>query len=90
MLALFASALGATLYQTRGAVGLQQRVPRELLGRTTAVVRFALNTGMLLGAIAAVSLVQPLGWQPTVLIVCAAGATLLFFTGVSEGRPATR
>ena len=41
--------------------------------------------GMLLGAIAAVSLVQPLGWESTVLIVCAPGATLLFVTAVSEG-----
>ena len=82
---LFLSAVGATLYQTRGAVGLQQRVPRELLGRTTAVERFAGYLGMLLGAIAAVSLVQPLGWESTVLIVCAAGATLLFVIAVSEG-----
>jgi MFS family permease len=84
MLMLFLSAMGATLYQTRGSVGLQQRVPRQLLGRATAVVRFALNTGMLLGAIAAVSLVRPLGWQSTVLIVCAVGAALLFITAVSE------
>jgi MFS family permease len=82
---LFLSAVGSTLYQTRGAVGLQQRVPRELLGRTTAVERFAGYLGMLLGAIAAVSLVQPLGWESTVLIVCAAGATLLFIIAVSEG-----
>ncbi|MHB8489507.1 MAG: MFS transporter [Candidatus Dormibacteria bacterium] len=82
---LFLSAIGATLYQTRGAVGLQQRVPRELLGRTMAVERFAGYLGMLLGAIAAVCLVQPLGWESTVLIVCAAGATLLFVTAVSEG-----
>ncbi len=61
MALLFISAVGATLYQTRGAVGLQQRMPRELLGRTMAVVRFAGYLGMLLGAIAAVSLVQPLG-----------------------------
>jgi MFS family permease len=81
---LFLSAVGATLYQTRGAIGLQQRVPRELLGRTTAVVRFAGYLGMLLGAIAAVSLVQPFGWESTVLIVCAVGATLLFITAVSE------
>ena len=40
---------------------------------------------MLLGAVAAVSLVQPLGWEATVLIVCAVGATLLFVTAVSEG-----
>lgn len=81
---LFVSAVGATLYQTRGAVGLQQRVPRELLGRTTAVERFAGYLGMLFGAIAAVSLVQPFGWESTVLIVCAVGATLLFITAVSE------
>jgi MFS family permease len=81
---LFLSAVGATLYQTRGAVGLQQRVPRELLGRTTAVERFAGYLGMLFGAIAAVSLVQPFGWESTVLIVCAVGATLLFITAVSE------
>ncbi len=82
---LFLSAVGATLYQTRGTVGLQQRVPREFLGRTMAVERFAGYLGMLLGAIAAVSLVQPLGWEATVLIVCAAGATVLFVTAVSEG-----
>ncbi|MGA8521665.1 MAG: MFS transporter [Candidatus Dormiibacterota bacterium] len=82
---LFLSAVGATLYQTRGTVGLQQRVPRELLGRTMAVERFAGYLGMLLGAIAAVLLVQPLGWEATVLIVCAVGATLLFVTAVSEG-----
>ena len=81
---LFVCAVGSTLYQTRGAVGLQQRVPRELLGRTSAVIRFAGYLGMVLGAVAAVSLVQPLGWESTVLIVCAVGATLLFITAVSE------
>ncbi len=81
---LFASGLGATLYQTRGVIGVQQRVPSELLGRTMAVIRSAQYGGMLLGAIAALALVQPLGWQATVLIVCAVGATFLFFTAVSE------
>jgi predicted MFS family arabinose efflux permease len=84
MVMLFLSGLGATLYQTRGAVGLQQRVARDLLGRTNAVIRFALYSGMLLGAIAAVSLVRSLGWEATVLIVCSLGATLLFITAVSE------
>jgi MFS family permease len=88
MALLFVSGAGGTLYQTRGAVGLQQRTPRELVGRTTAVVRFGGYLGMLLGAVAAVSLVQPLGWEATVLIVCAVGATLLFVTAVSESRPA--
>lgn len=82
---LFISAVGSMLYQTRGAVGMQQRVPRELLGRTMAVGRFAVYLGMLLGAIAALSLVQPLGWQSTVLIVCAVGAAVLFVAAVSEG-----
>jgi MFS family permease len=86
MALLFVSGAGATLYQTRGAVGLQQRTPRELVGRTSAVVRFGGYLGMLFGAIAAVSLVQPLGWEATVLIVCAVGATLLFATAVTEGR----
>ena len=88
MALLFVSGVGGTLYQTRGAVGLQQRTPRELVGRTSAVVRFGGYLGMLLGAVAAVSLVQPLGWEATVLIVCAVGATLLFVTAVSESRPA--
>jgi hypothetical protein len=88
MLLLFVSGIGATLYQTRGAVGLQQRTPRQLLGRTTAVVRFGGYLGMLLGAIAALSLVGAIGWEATVLIVCAVGATLLFVTAVSETRPA--
>jgi MFS family permease len=87
MLMLFLSGLGASFYQTRGAVGLQQRVPRDMLGRTNAVIRSALFSGMLLGAIAAVSLVRALGWQSTVLIVCASGATLLFVTAVSEAGP---
>jgi predicted MFS family arabinose efflux permease len=86
MLLLFVSSFGATLYQTRGIVGLQQRVARDALGRANGVIGFAVYVGMLLGAVAAVSLVQPLGWESTVLTVCAASATLLFFTAVSEGR----
>ncbi|MGA7987609.1 MAG: MFS transporter [Candidatus Dormiibacterota bacterium] len=87
---LFASGIGAALYQTRGVVGLQQRVPQELLGRTMAVIRSAQYVGMLSGALAAVFIVQPLGWEATVLIVCALGAMLLFFTAVTEGRGAPR
>ncbi len=73
---LFLSSLGGVLYQVRGSIGLQQRVPTELLGRVNAVIRFALYAGMLAGAVAAAILVQPLGWQATVLIV-AIGAFLL-------------
>jgi MFS family permease len=86
---LFISGVGAASYQTRGVIGLQQRVPAELVGRTMAVIRSAQYIGMLFGAIAAVSLVGPLGWQAAVLIVCAVGATLLFVTAVSEGSPST-
>lgn len=86
MLLLFVSSSGATLYQTRGMVGLQQRVAPDLLGRASAVIGFAVYVGMLLGALGALVLVQPLGWESTVLTVCAASATLLFFTAVSEGR----
>jgi MFS family permease len=89
MLLLFTSSFGATLYQTRGTVGLQQRVPTGALARANAVIGFAIYVGMLAGAVAALALVQPLGWQSTVLVVCAASATLLFFTGVSEGRRST-
>ena len=86
MLLLFISSSGATLYQTRGMVGLQQRVAPDLLGRASAVIGFAVYVGMLLGAVSALALVEPLGWESTVLTVCAASATLLFFTAVSEGR----
>lgn len=86
VLVLFLSGIGASSYQTRGVIGLQQRVPRELVGRTMAVIRSAQYVGMLLGAIAAVCLVGPLGWEATVLIVCAVGGTLLFVTAVSESR----
>jgi len=89
MLLLFASSFGATLYQTRGTVGLQQRVPPGALARANAVIGFAIYVGMLAGAVATLALVQPLGWQSTVLVVCAASATLLFFTAVSEGRRST-
>jgi predicted MFS family arabinose efflux permease len=89
MLLLFMSSFGATLYQTRGTVGLQQRVSSDVLGRASAVIGLSVYVGMLLGALAALSLVQPLGWESTVLVVCAASATLLFFTGVSEGRRST-
>jgi MFS family permease len=85
VLLLFMSGIGAASYQTRGIIGLQQRVPQALVGRTMAVIRSAQYVGMLLGAIAAVSLVGPLGWEASLLIVCAVGATVLFVTAVSEG-----
>ena len=74
---LFLSSLGGILYQVRGSIGLQQRVPTHLLGRVTGVMRSALYIGMLIGAITAAVLVQPLGWQATVLIMAVAALTLL-------------
>lgn len=86
ILLLFLSSFGATLYQTRGAVGLQQRVARDALGRASAVIGLAIYVGMLLGAVAALALVSAIGWEATVLIVCAASATVLFIAAVSESR----
>jgi predicted MFS family arabinose efflux permease len=87
MLLLFLSSFGATLYQTRGMVGLQQRVPREALGRASSVITFAISTGMVIGAVTATALVEAVGWEGTVLIVCACSAVFLFVAAVSEEGP---
>jgi predicted MFS family arabinose efflux permease len=86
LLLLCVSSFGATLYQTRGGVGMQQRIAADALGRTSAVIGFAVYVGMLLGAIAALALVTAIGWEATVLIVCAGSAALLFVAAVSETR----
>jgi predicted MFS family arabinose efflux permease len=88
-LLLFASSLSGVLYQTLGAIALQQRTPTELLGRTTGVMRSAMYVGMLLGAIAAVALVEPLGSEATVLVVCAAALALLFVATITGPRRAS-
>lgn len=77
LLLLFISSLAGTIYQTRGWVGLQQRVPSQVLGRTTAVIRFATYVGMLAGAIAAVTLVQAIGWQAVVVYTSLGGFVVL-------------
>ncbi len=84
MLLLFMSSIGATLYQTRGTVGLQQRIAPELLGRANAVIGFAIYVGMLVGAVATAALVGSIGWEATVLIVCATSAAAMFVAAVSE------
>jgi MFS family permease len=86
VLLLFLSSFGATLYQTRGAVGMQQRVTPDLLGRASAVIGLAIYLGMLIGALAALALVTTIGWEATVLIVCACSASVLFIAAVSESR----
>jgi MFS family permease len=63
LLLLFVSALFAALYQTRGAIGLQQRVPTELLGRANAVIRLSVSVGMLIGAVLAASAVAWVSWD---------------------------
>jgi MFS family permease len=60
---LFVSTAAAALYQTRGQTALQQRVPAELLGRVNGVMRLLTYSGMLVGAVAAVALVETLGWS---------------------------
>jgi MFS family permease len=63
---LFVSTAAAAVYQTRGQTALQQRVPPELLGRVNGVMRLLLYSGMLMGALAAVALVEPIGWSALV------------------------
>ena len=87
-LLLFVSSLSGVAYQILGSIALQQRTPTELLGRTTGVMRSAMYIGMLIGAIAALALVQPLGWEATVLIVCAGAFVLLIVATVTGPRPA--
>jgi MFS family permease len=74
---LFVSTAAAALYQTRGQTALQQRVPAELLGRVNGVMRLLLYSGMLAGAVAAVALVEPLGWA--VLVEASAGVAVVAF-----------
>jgi MFS family permease len=74
---LFVSTAAAALYQTRGQTALQQRVPAELLGRVNGLMRLLLYSGMLAGAIAAVALVEPLGWA--VLVEGSAAVAVLAF-----------
>jgi MFS family permease len=78
---LFVSTAAAALYQTRGQTTLQQRVPAELLGRVNGVMRLLLYAGMLVGAVAAVALVEPLGW--TALVLGATAASLAAFVPAS-------
>ena len=74
---LFVSTAAAALYQTRGQTALQQRVPTELLGRVNGLLRLLLYLGMLAGAIAAVALVESVGW--TALVLGATTVSLLVF-----------
>ncbi len=67
----FSTAAGA-LYQTRGQTAVQQRVPPELLGRVSGLLRLLLYSGMLAGAVSAVALVDLVGWSTLVVGASAA------------------
>jgi MFS family permease len=80
---LVISTAAAAVYQTRGQTALQERVPQELLGRVNGLMRLLLYTGMLAGAIAAVTLVDEIGW--TALVVGTAGAAAAVYGLVALG-----
>jgi MFS family permease len=78
---LFVSTAAAAVYQTRGQTALQQRVPPEMLGRVNGVMRLLLYSGMLIGALAAVALVEPVGWSA--LVVGMAAVAVIAFIPAS-------
>jgi MFS family permease len=91
-LALLAvSTAASALYQTRGQTALQERVPEELLGRVNGVMRQLLYAGMLAGAVAAVALVDAVGWSAlvvgTTLAAAAVYAVIALGFGVALRRP---
>ena len=91
-LALLAfSTAAAALYQTRGQTALQERVPAEILGRVNGVLRLLLYSGMLAGAVAAVALVDAVGWSTLVIgtTVIAVGVYIVTALGfaIAQRRP---
>lgn len=74
---LFLSSFAAVTYQVLSAIAMQQRVPLALLGRANGARRQALYMGAFVGAVAAVVLVRPIGWEATVLAVCALAVLVL-------------
>jgi MFS family permease len=86
---LFLSTASEALYQTRGQTAMQQIVPAEMLGRVNGVMRLLIYSGMLVGAVAAVALVEVIGWPA--LVAGAAGVSLLaFFPSAVRWRRALR
>ena len=89
-LALLAlSTAAGALYQTRGQTALQQRVAAGMLGRVNGLMRLLLYSGMLVGAVAAVALVQVLGWS-TLVLTTAAAATGAYLAAVLALRTRAR
>ncbi len=74
---LFVGTASEAIYQTRGQTAMQQIVPAEMLGRVNGVMRLLIYSGMLIGAVAAVALVEITGWPA--LVAGAAGVSLVAF-----------
>jgi predicted MFS family arabinose efflux permease len=85
---LFLSTASEAIYQTRGQTAMQQIVPAEMLGRVNGVMRLLVYSGMLVGAVAAVALVEPIGW-PALVAGAAAVSAVAFFPSVVRYRPGT-
>ena len=83
---LFISSVGGVLWQIYGSIGMQQRVPAHLLGRATAVTRTALSLGLLMGALTATLLVQPIGWQMTILVISGSAFLLILLVAAGPSR----
>jgi len=81
---LFVSAVFAALYQTRGSLGLQERVAKEMLGRANAVIRFAVYLGMLIGAVVAAAALSWLSWDRLLIIVTALAAVVMLLSLISK------
>lgn len=87
---LFVSSMAAVTYQVLAAIAMQQRVPLHLLGRANGARRQAMYIGMLLGALAALGLVGPLGWQLTVVVVSAGSVAVLLLATITGPRDGAR
>jgi predicted MFS family arabinose efflux permease len=74
---LAASGGVAVLYQVWGTTELQQRVAGEVLGRASAAVVGAQYAGMILGALLALVLVPPLGWDHALFTACCAAVAVV-------------
>jgi predicted MFS family arabinose efflux permease len=74
------STAAAALYQIRGQTAVQERVRPEILGRVSGVLRLLLYSGMLAGAVAAVALVNVVGWSSLVIGTAVVG-TAIYLVG---------
>jgi MFS family permease len=87
---LFLSTASEAIYQTRGQTAMQHIVPAEMLGRVGGVMRLLVYSGMLVGAVAAVALVEPIGWPALVAGVAPVSAVAFFPSAVRYRRGTPR